>query len=208
MIQFPTSCLEWPAKGLRRASVNSFGFGGTNAHVVVDDARNYFELHGLQGQHNTVVDSRAHLISNDIPNSSGPSQKRIFLVSAADEEGVLRQASALDAYLRLQNYRDEESFLANLAFTLNSRRSRLPWKAVCSATTVQELQTSLMSPMKPKRTSQAPDVNFVFTGQGAQWASMGKSLLAFPIFKASIERSSACITALGSTWSAFGMLSP
>lgn len=40
--------------GLRRASVNSFGFGGSNSHVVLDDAYNYLRLNGMEGKHQSV----------------------------------------------------------------------------------------------------------------------------------------------------------
>lgn len=43
----------WPTPGLRRASINSFGYGGANAHIVIDDAYNYLHMRGLHGIHNT-----------------------------------------------------------------------------------------------------------------------------------------------------------
>jgi len=46
-IRFPTETVSWPSVGLRRASVNSFGFGGTNAHAILDDADHYLSSKGL-----------------------------------------------------------------------------------------------------------------------------------------------------------------
>ncbi|KAH9897410.1 fatty acid synthase S-acetyltransferase [Xylariomycetidae sp. FL2044] len=43
-IKIPTENTPWPDSGLRRVSVNSFGFGGTNAHVVLDDSENYLHI--------------------------------------------------------------------------------------------------------------------------------------------------------------------
>lgn len=40
-IHIPTELTPWPTTGLRRASVNSFGYGGTNSHVILDDAFHY-----------------------------------------------------------------------------------------------------------------------------------------------------------------------
>lgn len=41
-LQFPVECVPWPSgDGIRRASVNSFGFGGSNAHVVLEAADYY-----------------------------------------------------------------------------------------------------------------------------------------------------------------------
>ncbi|GFF43418.1 lovastatin nonaketide synthase [Aspergillus udagawae] len=57
-ITIPTKLTYWPTQGLRRASVNSFGYGGTNAHCILDDAYNYLTSRGLKGAHRTVIDSR------------------------------------------------------------------------------------------------------------------------------------------------------
>lgn len=54
MLQFPTECTFWPCKGLRRASVASFGFGGSNSHVVLDDAYHYMAYRGINGTHYTT----------------------------------------------------------------------------------------------------------------------------------------------------------
>ncbi|TGJ87999.1 hypothetical protein E0Z10_g779 [Xylaria hypoxylon] len=56
-VTVPTKCIPWPTQGLRRISVNSFGFGGSNVHVVMDDAMNYLRSRGLMGNHCTVDNS-------------------------------------------------------------------------------------------------------------------------------------------------------
>ncbi|KAL9088429.1 MAG: hypothetical protein Q9165_006153 [Trypethelium subeluteriae] len=53
-IKFPLEPTPWPAIGLRRASVNSFGFGGSNSHVIIDDACHFLQSRGLQASHCTV----------------------------------------------------------------------------------------------------------------------------------------------------------
>lgn len=53
-IKFPIEATPWPDFGLRRVSVNAFGYGGSNAHVVLDNARNYLKDRGLVGIHRTV----------------------------------------------------------------------------------------------------------------------------------------------------------
>lgn len=50
-----TSLTAWPTSGLRRISINSFGYGGTNAHCILDDAHNYLTSRGLIGRHNTAL---------------------------------------------------------------------------------------------------------------------------------------------------------
>lgn len=47
----PTTLTPWPSSGVRRASISSFGYGGTNAHVVVDDAASCIELLDAMGGH-------------------------------------------------------------------------------------------------------------------------------------------------------------
>ena len=58
VFEVPTKLTYWPTQGLRRASVNSFGCGGTNAHCILDDAYNYLTSRGLKGAHRTVTDSQ------------------------------------------------------------------------------------------------------------------------------------------------------
>ena len=56
-IRIPTELTPWPVNGLRRASVNSFGYGGSNGHVILDDALNY--LRG-EFQQLTIIRSVTH----------------------------------------------------------------------------------------------------------------------------------------------------
>ncbi|RMZ80672.1 hypothetical protein DV738_g2743, partial [Chaetothyriales sp. CBS 135597] len=77
-ISFPTSSLAWPTNGLRRVSVNAFGYGGSNAHIVVDDALHFLASHGLVGKHRTVKYPTLELIhvaksSNELLNHGNPS---------------------------------------------------------------------------------------------------------------------------------------
>ncbi|EGE80204.2 polyketide synthase, variant 2 [Blastomyces dermatitidis ATCC 18188] len=54
-LEFPTECIPWPKAGARRISVNSFGFGGTNAHCILDDAYHFLQEQGLNGIHRTRI---------------------------------------------------------------------------------------------------------------------------------------------------------
>ncbi|CAG9956932.1 unnamed protein product [Clonostachys rosea f. rosea IK726] len=54
-IKIPINAVPWPTKGLRRASVQSFGLGGSNSHVILDDAHNFLQQRGLSGHHNTIT---------------------------------------------------------------------------------------------------------------------------------------------------------
>ncbi|KAF2202553.1 hypothetical protein GQ43DRAFT_470778 [Delitschia confertaspora ATCC 74209] len=83
-LAFPTQPMPWPKDGQRRISLNSFGYGGTNAHVVLDDAASYLKIHQLEGHHNTLVKrpdlqqepdgSTSDLLCNLEPTSSSRSK--------------------------------------------------------------------------------------------------------------------------------------
>ncbi|EED14251.1 polyketide synthase, putative [Talaromyces stipitatus ATCC 10500] len=53
-LKFPLENTPWPTEGVRRISVNSFGVGGTNAHVILDDAYSYLTSRNMVSIHNTV----------------------------------------------------------------------------------------------------------------------------------------------------------
>ncbi|RFU25040.1 hypothetical protein B7463_g11292, partial [Scytalidium lignicola] len=57
-LKFPTEATVWPQMGLRRMSLNSFGIGGSNAHMVMDDALHFLQKYRLVGNHRTVANPR------------------------------------------------------------------------------------------------------------------------------------------------------
>ena len=70
-LEFPSVAKPWP-NGLRRASINGFGFGSSNAHVIIDDALHYLRRHGVHAKHQTVENPESMTIdkSASIPESS------------------------------------------------------------------------------------------------------------------------------------------
>ncbi|KAL4970542.1 type I polyketide synthase [Aspergillus stella-maris] len=71
-IKIPSEPTPWPTNGLRRASVSSFGFGGSNSHIVLDDAYNFLRLRGLQGNHNSAGGPEKSLcLDHTISNTNG-----------------------------------------------------------------------------------------------------------------------------------------
>lgn len=59
--KFPTTATLWPTQGLRRASINAFGYGGSNAHVIMEDALSYLSMNKLNGKHRTVESPKLEL---------------------------------------------------------------------------------------------------------------------------------------------------
>lgn len=213
----------WPSDGKRRASVNSFGVGGANAHVILDDALHYLQSHGLQGHHNTkiITQSRIHdapeatavtpqpddISLEDDAGSCSEQQSLLLPLSAADEQGVIRLATALSAHLnRLGDV--SPAYLQDLAFTLSAKRGLLPWKTCVVGANAKHLRLSLESlSMNPIRATQAPDIIFTFTGQGAQWATMGIELMSrYRVYHDSINFADKLFHTLGAQWSLISML--
>lgn len=102
--------------------------------------------------------------------------------------------------------------IADLAYTLSTRKSKLPTRGFLLARQdhlkhdlrAEHLQIQASSPKNGASSSFA----FVFTGQGAQWAEMGKGLIEqFPIVRASIQRMDAVLSKLPHPppWTLLGM---
>lgn len=87
-LKVPTEILPWPTDGLRRASINSFGYGGTNAHCILDDAYHYLHDRGLVGRHNTATDVPGRRIEHHIPTD---------LVSPTDSSFTSSDVSGLNS---------------------------------------------------------------------------------------------------------------
>lgn len=228
MIQFPVTVTAWPAPGLRRASVNSFGYGGANAHVVLDDAFHYMRLRGISGRHCSVdlpprlessIPKREtaglELFTHGCPNHDGGevshlagSRPKLFLWTSSDEGGLKRWATEYKEYLtRLDadESRKPDRFLSNLAYTLSCKRSVLPWKSYAVAESVQDLISRLPDGLsRPCRSPGAgPILGYVFTGQGAQWFAMGRELSLY-LYKKSMQHANEYLRTLQCPWSLIG----
>ena len=85
-IEVPTEVIPWPQHRLQRASVNSFGYGGTNAHVILDNADQFITTAGAvtsQDEHADVTDEE---------------ETRLFVFSAP-AESALRRIMAMESGL-------------------------------------------------------------------------------------------------------------
>lgn len=215
-LQFPTENTPWPSEGIRRASINSFGFGGTNVHVVLDDALHYLNARGLNGYHLTAENPSEPGLSQAGPKSvpwqssadkgSKRMRHKVFVWSAADESGLERLASVYTAHFsRLTANKEPEKYLDDLAFTLASKRSSLRWKSYRIATCIHDLRESLeRTPLEAFRPANDPRIAFVFTGQGAQWHGMGRELVDYPVFKESLSDTQITLGNLGCRWLLIG----
>ncbi|KAK8104509.1 uncharacterized protein PG998_011542 [Apiospora kogelbergensis] len=187
VMRIPTQMTPLPvAAGITpTVSLNSFGFGGTNSHAILQRGPRPPPLQG----------------------DGGSPSPRLFVFSAHSETSLKKMIRAHIDWLS----KEPSPSLANLSYTLCHRRSQLNWRFGCVAedrpSLIAKLQRAIdggisSAPSRPRTPD--PYVVFVFTGQGAQWAGMGRELFvgstACPVFQKSIRASGAMLRALGAEW--------
>jgi acyl transferase domain-containing protein len=129
------------------------------------------------------------------------------MISAFDELSCQSQIAILREYLESNKEFVQDDFVDDLAFTLNERRSTFMWKAAVIGSSVTDLCDSLSKGPSIRFSARRPTLSFVFTGQGAQWAGMGKELLhTYPVFRESISRIDRYLAELGSPFYVSGEL--
>jgi acyl transferase domain-containing protein/NADPH:quinone reductase-like Zn-dependent oxidoreductase/ubiquinone/menaquinone biosynthesis C-methylase UbiE len=193
-LRVPVKLEPWPAGLPRRATVSNFGYGGSNALVIMEDPIYYRPA---------KIEQANGLLTN---GSSLHAERFVFSISAKDEVAAKTIASNLRDYL--QSTSEEEINLKSLAYTLGQKRSRFPWTTGFQASTVAELIDGLkLEDPKPAFSSEVPRLGFVFNGQGAQWFAMGRELMGvYPVFDNCLEESEAHLRSFGAEWSLFGEL--
>ena len=198
-------------------------FSATNAHVILDDAYHYLMRRGMiKAVHFTIspshvnVERKSGRISRQpsavqhrpLGNAAAAYAQRLYVISAYDQKGVGRQRKSLSRYLKrhADDTASQNRLLEDLAYTLSEKRSRLPWSSCVAASSLDELQSRLLDeeyqPAR-QRPLDNPRLCFVLTGQGAQWAQMGKELhRQYGVFRDSIEAANNYLTsALNCPWS-------
>jgi acyl transferase domain-containing protein len=174
-VRVPAAVEAWPAGVPRIGGVSSFGFSGTNAHVVVEGA-------AVQPGH---------------PEAEQPAERlqQIFTLSARDD-------AALAAYIR--SYVDflaahPELDLGDLSYTSHVGRSHFSHRLSVVADTAESLRRQLEQAgsngvQQGLAEQSSPRTAFLFTGQGAQYSGMGRELYETePVFRRTVDRCAALL---------------
>ena len=155
----------WPA-GLtpRRAGVSSFGIGGTNAHVVVEEAPGMVK--------------------------SGVSREwQLLLLSARSEEALEQAADQLQNFLQ----QNSTVSLPDLAYTLQVGRRAFEYRRMALVRSQAEAVAALQGEtpravFTGNPVSQSPKVVFMFPGQGAQYINMARGIYQTePVFRQLVD---------------------
>jgi acyl transferase domain-containing protein/NADPH:quinone reductase-like Zn-dependent oxidoreductase len=199
-VNIPLQNTPWPTPGLRRISVNSFGFGGSNAHAIIDDAAHYLEQESdYEAHHNTTLFATDTAMDVDY-QEQWVQPPYLFVFSANDQAGVAR---IMDAHLAHWTERAIPRLsMRHYAYTLFNRRSKLQYKSFVVAGHPAELVSELakVKATQPLRSQRPRELNlaFVFCGQGAQWHGMGVDLCVFAPFHESLHDSIGLLRGLDS----------
>lgn len=212
-LALPPHTMKWPTRGQRRVSINSFGFGGANAHVIIDDAYHYLTERGLVGNHTTTLHEDDSGSESGISMGPGTpvlednaNAKRLFVFSTKDQAGIQRLAASYATALEKPGLDNADPhYLGNLAYTLSMRRSHFDFRSFFVASSLAELGAQLSKGLPKIKRSSRQDSNlvFVFTGQGAQWPAMGRQLLSDAVFEESMRASQDHLQQLGCEWDVF-----
>ncbi|KAG8162418.1 hypothetical protein KVR01_008183 [Diaporthe batatas] len=190
-LKVPTEVLSWPETygKPRRASLNSFGYGGANAHAVLES----FD----SGTNGTLT-----------ANGTAKTSDRPFLfpvTSHATETGQ-RLRVVLGEYVTAQKGdRPAAQHLRDLAHTLSAHRTTHKVRSFAIASSAGALIAELEEPRESaewktaasRSSSTTPRIGFVFTGQGAQSWDMGRQLIeCHASFRQTLEKCDAVLQSL------------
>jgi hybrid polyketide synthase/nonribosomal peptide synthetase ACE1 len=192
-LKIPVRAQKWPElppNVPKRCSINSFGFGGANAHAIIE----------------SYEPAKPNVsISNKSSTTPWP-----FVLSAPSEKSL---AAQLKSYI---NFADENPDfpLDTLSWSL-FRRTPFSCRIAFSATSLKSLVVQMEKAVMDFETKKAAlgvranaksplDILGIFTGQGAQWATMGKELiLSSTAASQTVEKLEQSLSALsdGPDWS-------
>jgi acyl transferase domain-containing protein len=193
-LRVPVTVEPFPqSTGERIAGVNSFGFGGANAHVILAEPPRQPE--------------KSQVVPGDRPWP--------IVLSARSEKSLRISAGDLSTWVREHaNANGSSPVVPDLTYTLGVRRNHHPHRLTLVTGSWAELSEELAAFAKGEETGRvrtaftprregALRIGFIMSGQGPQWWGMGRELMQHePVFREAIER---CAAAL-QPWTRFSLL--
>jgi len=190
-LRVPTALESWPAgpDGKRRAGINSFGFGGTNAHVVLGDAPT------------RVADGPAMADNDDHPS--------LLCLSARSQDALKATARRHAEFLRSDaggkfSLDEIAGLLAHGREHLSHRLTAAVPNSGAAANILEAFADGSRRPglASGMATGETTPIAFVVSGMGQQWWAMGRSLIkSEPVFRDKINELDAIFERLGGGWS-------
>ncbi len=161
-----TQRTEWKNDGKpRRAGVSAFGVGGTNAHIILEQAP-------------------------DRPSAPSSKPAQLLVLSARSEAALNRATDTLAEHLKSS----PDLNLADAAWTLQVGRRNFPCRRSVVASNAAEAATALSQRDRNRvqtrlRPMDKPVVSFLFPGQGSQHANMAREIYQNEaVFRAAVDR--------------------
>ncbi len=177
-LSLPSSALEFPGPD-RMAAVSSFGFSGTNAHLVLGEAP-----------------------PRDAIAPVAERQRHVMTLSATTPTALTDLAGRYAAHLASH----PDATFADLAHTANTGRAQHRHRLAVVAADPVEARTRLMDHLANKpaagisagEAGSRPRIAFLFTGQGSQYLGMGRQLFeSQPRFREILERADGLLRSEG-----------
>ncbi|GLA42609.1 putative PKS/NRPS-like protein biosynthetic cluster [Aspergillus niger] len=179
-VEIVTANQAWPVSHLPRASVNSFGFGGSNSHAIVEAWEKDVLTNGC----------------GDLPVEEDPERLYLLPLSARSETSLRQMATNLADFAA---HSTQPIQINDVAFTLSCRRSKMAARGffIASQASLNKGLNMENLKMADSHTEGPLPFVFVYTGQGAQWAGMGKELLSHSsVFRKTIKYLDVCLRTL------------
>ena len=197
------SLADWETDGIpRRAGVSSFGIGGTNAHVVLEEAPltdpASVEGWGELANPNKEVsgDEVVGVRAERSPPTPAERPLHLLTLSAKSEKALgelaERYATHLEAHPELP--------LADVCFTASTGRAHFEHRLALIAESSIDAQARLRAAdtIVGRAAEEKPGIVFLFTGQGSQYVGMGRALYETqPLFRKTLDECDAILRPLG-----------
>ncbi|KAL4893109.1 hypothetical protein BDV59DRAFT_202089 [Aspergillus ambiguus] len=199
-----TELTPWP-KGLRRASINSFGYGGANGHVIIDHVNNVLPDYVAPGVYKPTrngTNGTTSIHENGYSNGNHAQPMKHSPIIKGPKLAATATADTRQFVLLSFSGHNEASLNANIDALLPQRTFRIVDKYnVTDGLAIEK--KAVRAPL------QSANLGFIFTGQGAQWQAMGAGLFEYSVFWKCIQYLDGVLDSLpgAPSWSLQGVLS-